>query len=166
MENTFCKYKSFEVESSLRILKVYQFSSKTCFQAGPFGEDSVPMKDDVMVYLNTSADEDSVAVGCLNNSNLAQEGEVRRYSKKSDGSISTYVWLKNDETLELGGASDSGVLYGELKRAFDQLKNDFNSLVNLYNTHVHVSNGTPTVSTGTPSSADMSSAKSDIVKLS
>lgn len=103
-------------------------------------------------------------------------GERRIYSVSEDGTeIKAVAKFKNDGVLELNGATDSAVLFSELKTAYDQVVSDLNDLVTAYNAHIHnfvgVGPGNPgvtvvTTSTGTPSTGDISPAESLDVKLS
>lgn len=99
-------------------------------------------------------------------------GERRIYSVSSDGiEIKAIAKFKNDGTLELNGASDSAVLFSELKTAYDNLKADFNNLVSAYNAHTHIASsfGAPTTTPSSPGSASTASvdaAESADVKLS
>ena len=91
------------------------------------------------------------------------------------GDEKTYIYLKDDSTMEIGGSSDNMVRYSELQSAYNQLKSDFDNLVNSYNTHIHVTTATvgatavpgvllPTTATETPSSGDISGAKIEEIK--
>ena len=93
-------------------------------------------------------------------------GERRFFSVDSSGNLSAFIKLKNDSILELNGNDAFAVKYTELETAFNQLKSDFNALVATYNSHTHGGVVAAPVATGTPSTADISPAKSDLVKLS
>lgn len=90
-------------------------------------------------------------------------GERRIYSVNEAGdTIAAVAKFKNDGTMELNGATDSAVLFSELKSGFDQLVSDFNSFL----THVHGNAGTPPTPVVTPSTASVDSSESADVKLS
>lgn len=86
-------------------------------------------------------------------------GEKKIYSTSS-GSISAFINLKEDGTIEINGNTDFAVAFNDLETAFNQLKSDFNT-----HTHASVTSlGTPTVPVP-QSTADISPAKVSEVKL-
>lgn len=163
----------------VKVLRLGNKDIQTPLEATPYGTDSNPVKDMIAIYSQTQTKGDAVIIGYLNKNRLADIGEHRLFSTDSDGNLSTYVWLKNDNTMEIGGDTDNMVRYSELKSAFDELKSDFNTFVTTkYNTHVHpitvggvtpgagvgTGTSTPTVSSGSPSTADISGAKITEIK--
>lgn len=132
---------------------------------GPFGIDAVPVKDMMAVFANTKMKGKGIIFGILNTNNSAAEGEVRLYSLNADLDEQTYLHIKVDGTIEIGGVGDFAVRYSKLEEAFNQLKDDYDS-------HIHVT--TATISSGgagviqpvaVGSTADISDAKVDEVKL-
>lgn len=170
----FVKVISSEKDSlARRVIKFLRFGNsdvQTSIEAAPHGFDSVPFKDLVAVYGKTSSTGKTVIVGYLNKDRLADVGENRIFSTDAQGQLQTYIWLKNDGTMEIGGDTDNMVRFSELETAFNTLRDDFNSFVSTtYGTHTHVSAtpGSPTavpVPLGTPSTADISGAKIDEIK--
>lgn len=156
-----------------RVLKFLRFGKsdvQTAIAAAPFGVDSVPIKDTVAVYAQTSDKETKVLIGYLNKNSKAGDGELRLFSVDANGAEKTFVWLKSSGDLELNGATYNAVRFQQLQTGFDQLKTELNNLVTAYNTHQHTSAaaGFPTVgntSPGTPATASISTAKSDTVKV-
>ncbi len=156
-----------------RIIKFLRFGNsdvQTSQEVSPHGIDSVPYKDLIAVYGKTESTGKTVVIGYLNKDRLADVGENRLFSTDSNGQLSTYIWLKNDGTMEIGGDTDNMVRFSKLKDAFDELKNDFNNFVSTtYATHTHVSAspGSPTavpVPLGTTSAANIDPAKIDEIK--
>lgn len=138
-------------------------------QAAPFGIDSNPVKGLVGVYAQINANE-SVLVGYLNKDLLAQVGETRLFSTDNNGSLQTYIWLKKDGNILIGGDTDNAVGYTKLATEFNELKGKFNDLVTLFNSHTHIASafGSPTTTPASgaqPSAADISQAKKDKIKL-
>lgn len=165
------------VETLFRSIKVLAFGEsdvRTAAQIAPFGVDSAPPKDMIAILSDTTVKGKRIIVGYLNKSLLAQDGENRLFSVQADGSLSQYIWLKADGTMEIGGNDDFLARFSELKSGFDQLKSDHNDLVNAFNTHVHATAGTgppstPTPATGIPAStstASIDDAKIDEIKTS
>ena len=87
------------------------------------------------------------------------------------------ITLKDNGDIELNDASDSAVLFSELKTAYDGLKSKLNDLITKYNAYIHITTATigptavpgvisPTVSIETPSTDSVDSAESADVKLS
>lgn len=121
-----------------------------------------------------------VAIGGINQ-NIEPDcdrGERRIYSVSSDGAeIKAIAKFKNDGVIELNGASDSAVLFSELKTGFDKLVEDHNDLVSKFSSHIHVTTATigasPTPGVISPistivasSTASIDSSESENIKLS
>jgi len=169
------KVDSTTVKDELREVKVLRMGDKdvqTANEIAPFGIDSNPLKDMVAVYGETSNNGDTVIVGYINKNRLAAVGETRIYSTDESGAEKIYIHLKNDGTMEIGGATDWMVRYSALETAFNDLKGTVNDLVDTFNNHTHTYiPGTlspipsaATLTTATPSSADISPAKIDEIK--
>jgi hypothetical protein len=171
---SFVKTISTEVDSlQRRVIKFLRFGKKdvqTSLQVSPHGIDSNPVKDLIALYADTGEKGKTVLVGYLNKNVLAAVGETRLYSTDADGALQTFIWLKADGTMELGGNTKHLARFEELKSGYDQLKTDFNNLVTAFNAHMHPTAGTgppspPTV-TGTASTASIDSSKIDEIKTS
>lgn len=152
----------------VKFLRKGKSDVRECLEVSSYGDDSNPIKDMVALYAPTDEAGRDYIVGYINKNRLAQVGEKRIFSTDADGVLSTYIWLKNDETMEIGGNTDFMVRYSALETAFNQLKTDFNNLVTSFNAHMHPTAATgppspPTVS-GSPSSADISGAKIEEIK--
>lgn len=113
------KVKSSLLSKGLRILKVFEFGAKTGNECMPFGEDSNPLKEMTAVLVNTKDKGTPIIIGYINRNQISQIGEKRIYSLKTDGSLSSYIWLKNNETIELGGNADNLVRFNSLKSGID-----------------------------------------------
>ena len=110
-----------------RLVKAYRYGNidvQTPLQASPCGVDSAPIKDMVAVYSKTDNDDTNVLLGYFNKNLLAQEGEVRLFSTDSQGSLKTFIWLKNDGNIQLGGDADNAVRYSKLNIGLQQFKTD------------------------------------------
>lgn len=169
----FVKTLSTKITDGKRFIKFLRYGKddvQTSVEAGAFGVDSNPVKDLIAVYAPTGEKGQTVIIGYLNKNQLADVGEFRMYSTDPNGVEKAYIWLKNDETIEIGGDDDHMVRYSALETAFNQLKSDFDSLVTTFNTHVHpgVTTGpgstTVTATPSSPSSADITGAKIDDIK--
>jgi len=159
-----------------RIVKVL-VKGKSDFQTAKeysnFGDDSNPPAGTRALFMETGVKGKTVIVGYLIENKLAAVGEKRIFSQKSDGSISTFIWLKADGTMEVGGDTDFMVRFNKLKTGFDQLKSDYNDLVSAFNSHTHLTAGTgspspptavPSIIPVTPSSASIDDSKIDEIK--
>lgn len=142
-------------------------------QSTPFGIDSAPLKDMVAVKVSTSERGKDYVIGYLNKDLLAADGENRLFSLDSSGNLSSYIWLKNNGTIEIMGNEDNLAKYNGLEDGFNQLRSDFNALTQAFNTHVHASAAlgppvpptpVPNVVPATPSTASIESAKFTQVK--
>jgi hypothetical protein len=143
----------------IKILGMGRKDIQTPYQAAPFGFDSNPIRDMVAVQANTGEMGKTAIIGYINVEQLAEVGESRIFSTDDAGVEKAYIWLKNDENIEIGGNADFMVRYSALETAFNQLKNDFNA-------HVHpgVVSGPSSTAVTTPSTADISPAKIEDIK--
>lgn len=176
----FTKVISTAINDLLRYIKVQRYGLDDIQEANesaPFGDDSNPVKGMVAIYSPTSQRGEMVIIGYINKNRLADIGEKRIFSTDSAGDLSTYIWLKNDGTMEIGGDTDFMVRYSELASGFNTLRGDLNDLITKYNTHIHPAVGvdtitaapvtvtvTPTVTQEIPSTADISGAKINEIK--
>lgn len=117
---TLSTFKSAVIEGGQRVLKVLQFGAKTADECAPFGDDSSPVPNMTAIYADTSEAGEQVIIGYINSNQLAKTGEKRLYSLKEDGSVSFYLWLKNDGNLEVGGDNDNLVRFKPLKQGIDK----------------------------------------------
>lgn len=103
-----------------RVVKFFRMGLKdvqTAIQYAPAGIDSNPTKDMIALYGQTTDKGETVIVGYINKSSLANIGEFRFYSTDSNGNVKFYTWLKNDGTCEIGGNSDNLVRFAKLNTA-------------------------------------------------
>lgn len=83
----------------------------------PMGIDSCPLPGLTALYVETVTKGKAAIVGYLDTGKLAAPGEVRLYSKDSNGNLVTYIWLHNaagDGQIEIGGKTDNAVGYNTL----------------------------------------------------
>lgn len=111
------KVKQWFFEKGKRILKVSQFGAKTAKVAAPFGDDANPIKDMTAIFAETSESGEPFILGYVNTDQLAAVGEKRIFSLKETGGLSTYIWLKNNGTIEIGGKADNAVRFSKLNEA-------------------------------------------------
>lgn len=143
-------------DAGSRVVKFYKFGKNvhSAKQAAPFGVDSNPIEGMIAIHTNTSVDGKPAVIGYINPDQVAEVGEMRIFSTDSDGELQTYIHLKNDGTMEIGGNTKHMTRFEELKVGFDQLRTDFNA-------HVHAGNGVPPT---TPSTASIDDSKIDEIK--
>ncbi len=169
---TITTVKSTSIEDGVRIVKVLRYGKddvQEAEQVAPFGIDSNPIKNMSAIYADTAVKGEPVLIGYINEKQLAKVGETRLFSTDEKGNLKTYLWLKNDGTIEIGGNSDNMVRYSKMAEAFEQLRSDFNAFVNLFNSHIHtggtISGSTGTTATpGSGSTADITESKIDEIK--
>lgn len=162
-----------------RIVKVLvsgKDNVQTATEVSPYGIDSNPIKDMYAIYAPTETKGKKVIVGYINVEKLAATGEVRLFSTNDSGALQTFIWLKKDGIIEIGGDQNFAVRFNELKSGYDSLKNTVNDLIGKWNafTAAYVpgspaSVGTPPTLAGqnvTPSSASIDSAKNENIKTS
>lgn len=108
-----------------RILKLIRFSPndvKSAYECSPYGTDANPIKNMVAIYSETAEKGRKVILGYINLNQLADVGEHRIYSTDADGNLKTFIWLKNDGTMQLGGTTDNLVRYSKLADALSNEK--------------------------------------------
>jgi len=81
----------------------------------------------------------------------------------------TYLWLRNDGTIEFAGSEYNLVRYQALEEAYNELKQSHNKLVQAFNAHVHTANNTPPAAVpdlipANQSNGDITPAKIDELK--
>lgn len=115
----FSKFFESIVEKGKRILKVQQFGAKSANEVSPFGIDANPVKGMTAIYAETSNNSENVIIGYINENQLAANGEVRLYSVDENKALKSFIWLKNDNTIEFNGNNYSMVRYEPLKQGID-----------------------------------------------
>lgn len=93
---------------------------QTPVELNPYGLDSNPVKGTRAVFAQTGIKGESVLLGYFGRDKKAAVGEIRLYSTDSDGNEQTFLWLKNDGTIEVAGNADNAVRYSELNNAKQQ----------------------------------------------
>lgn len=154
------KVISSELDSlSRRVIKALRYGTKdvrTATQAAPFGIDSNPPKNMMAVFSKTEEAGKSVIVGYINKNLVAASGEVRLFSVNEAGVLQTYVWLKADGQILLGGDTKHLV-------EFEALKAKWDAHIAEYNLHTHSGNGVPATQQSTSNIDDV---KTDNLKIS
>lgn len=113
-----------------RRTKVRRFGKddiQSAFESGPFGVDGNPIAGLRAIYAETTGKGEKVIVGYVNVNQLADVGELRLFSLDSAGLLSTFIWIKNDGTIQLGGAIDNAVKFSPLNSSLGQLVNNLNA---------------------------------------
>ena len=101
---------STSTEDGMRMIKVDQFGAKEPYECAPFGFDSNPVKDMTAVYADTSENGEPVIIGYINENQLSEVGELRLYNSEQG-----YIWIKNNNTIELNGDKRTIVAFQDLK---------------------------------------------------
>lgn len=115
----FSKFFESAVELGKRILKVQQFGAKSANEVSPFGVDANPIKGMTAIYAETSNNSETVVIGYINENQLANSGEVRLYSVDENKALKSFIWIKNDNTIEFNGNSYSMVRFEPLKQGIN-----------------------------------------------
>jgi len=156
------KIKSVVVTSGKRVLKVLQFGVKTADEVSPYGDDSSPLNGMTAIYASTSEAGEQVIVGYINTNQVAKQGEKRMYSQESNGSISFYIYLKNDGTCEIGGDNDNAIRYEALNTEIQKQVSDINIELGKIATAIGSIGGTYVVA---PIVVDLNSSKIEEIKV-
>jgi hypothetical protein len=150
-----------------RVVRVYEIGPKTADQVSPFGDDSNPIQGMDAIYAESSNDGDPVILGYINTKQMAATGEKRLYSikpKTTDtpyGTISFYVWFRNNGTLELNGDSDNLIRYAALNTALQSEVQRINTELQKISTAIGSLGGAYIVE---PVSIDITSSKINEIK--
>ena len=123
---TTAKIKGFFLEGKYRILKVFQYGAKTADECAPFGFDGNPPNDMDAIFLETGAGGEPVVIGYIQTQRLANQGEVRLYALNENNNLSTYLWLRKDQTIELGGNDENLVKFSKLQEDLTLLQTKLN----------------------------------------
>ena len=129
------------IESGRQLVKHLRFGDADVLedpQATPAGIDSAPIKDMKAVYATTSSIDQSVVVGYIPVDSKAEPGEIRIFSMDDDGNEQTFIWVKKDGSIEIGGDADFAVGFDQTKKSIDELKDDINNLKNIFSAWVPV----------------------------
>lgn len=147
-----------------RIVKFLRFGKsdvQTSVEVSAYGIDSNPIKDMVAVYAETGEKGKTVIVGYINKNQMAAVGETRLFSTNSLGVQQTYVWLKANGDIEVGGNTDNIVKYTPLNTAMTTLAATLNAQLVAIAAGIAAGGGSYSPATIT---IDISSAKVDKVK--
>lgn len=147
----------------IKVLRKGKSDVQTPMEAVPFGIDSNPIKDMIAVYGQTEEKGKTVIIGYIDKNKLAASGETRLYSTDNNGSLKTYVWLKNDGTMEIGGNTKHMVRYEELNTALQNFKTLMQTELGKIQTGIIAGGGSYTPGSLT---IDVSPAKIDNIKTS
>lgn len=158
---SFSRVKGVFLENGSRILKVIQFGAKTADVVSSFGDDSCPLNDMTAIYANTSEVGDSIIIGYINKNQISAVGEKRIFSLKQDESLSTYIHLKNDGTINIGGDSDFMIRYTSLNVALQEEVNKINAELTKIASGISAAGG---VYVPTPITLDISASKINEIK--
>lgn len=145
----------------VKFLRYGRGDVQTSLDIGPYGSDSNPIKDMIAVYAPTSQVGETVIVGYLNKNRLAEIGEHRSFSTDAQGNLKTFIWLKNDGTIQLGGTADNVVRFIALDNELQNLAGFINQELQKIATGITGAGGSYTPAN---CSIDISSAKVDQLK--
>ena len=159
---TLSKLKSVAIEQGQRILKVLQYGPKTANECGPFGLDSSPLENYTAIYAETANVGESLIIGYIQKNQIAQQGEARLFSLDSNGLLKAEIFCKADGTIILNGGVNSSIRYEPLNTELQKLKNDINSEFIKIQTGI---TGVGGVYVNTPLNLDLTTAKSDTIKI-
>ena len=139
----------------------------------PAGDDSFPLLTDIPFIVSAPGTGRFVVLGYLDpvNAGQALEGERRFIARDSSGAPVSFVWLRNDGSLELNGADDYAVRYTPLAEQIHQLRDDLNEFIGVFKLHKHstAAVGAPSIpdnaATATDSTIDISGSSVGTVRL-
>lgn len=163
MKITIAKVVSTFIKGGFRELKVLEMGPKTADECSPFGDDSNPLKDMSAIFAETSVIGEPVIIGYIQKNRLAQPGEKRIFSLKEDNSLSTYIWLKNNEEIHINGDTDNFVKFTPLEQELLQMVTDINTQLTTIQASLLTVGG---IYTPVPIVLDISTSKTEKIKTS
>lgn len=149
-------------EGAYRILKVLQFGVKTADECSPFGYDGNPPEDMDAIFAETSANGEPIIIGYIQSQRLANVGESRLYALKQNGDLSTYIWLRENNTIEFGGNDENLVKYSKLKKELNLLEKNLNIELNKISAAIATAGG---VYMATNIQINIEDSKTELIKI-
>lgn len=160
------KVISTAISKGLNIVKVLRLGGNdvhTAYQVQPFGIDSNIPKGYRAIIADTGKCGDKIVLGIINEKAVAEIGGLRLYSTTSDGKTeATFIELKPDGKISLGGETEFSVKYSGLESEFNKLKKAFNDFASAYVPGGPSNVGLPP--TVQQTDADITKAKNEKVK--
>lgn len=129
MANVITRVKDAFIEEGRRIIKMLRYGKddvQEAEQIAPHGIDSHPIKEMVAIYADTTTHGEPVVIGYINEDQLAELGETRLYSTDKDGTLKSWIWLKNNGTIELMGNAHNLVRFAPLSSNLNSFTNSIN----------------------------------------
>jgi hypothetical protein len=163
VKNTIRQQLSGGIYRLIKVVRLGNADVQEVDEVAPFGVDANPIEDMEAIYLETSTRGGAVIVGYMNRNQLADKGEVRLYSVDSNGMQKTFIWLKKDGTIEIGGTTDNAVRYAPLNEKLQQLVTFLNQELGKISVGISGAGGSYTPGTAT---LDISGAKIDNITTS
>jgi len=123
-------------QAANEFIKVLRFGLSdvvTAKQFTPAGLTSKPIKNQIAIYAKTSDNNDPAIIGYLSELNGISEGEIKLFSLDSNGVEKIYIHIKNDGTIEFGGAADNLVKYLPLNTAVSNINLEFGKIATAIN---------------------------------
>lgn len=105
-----------------KFLRLGKSDVQTAFEAAPFGVDANPIADMIAVYAPSSLRGKTVIIGYINKNQIAAPGEHRIYSTNEAGELQTFIWLKADGQVQMGGNNDHLMRYSPLDTELQSFK--------------------------------------------
>jgi len=162
------------IQNGINVIKVLRLGNsdvQTGYNVQPFGIDGNIPSGYRAIFADTGNRGDKIIIGVINKNALAEVGELRFHSEKSNGSESFAIYLKSDGTCEIGGNANFAVKYNELKQQLDKTNEVITAITNsLQNWSPIPSDGGAALKTffssqiASKSLGDYSQAKNDKIK--
>jgi len=131
------------------------------------GDDSPPLPEDRVFIIEKEGTGRYCIIGVLVQSQGAEPGEKKLFSRDENGELKSLIYLKKDGIIELNGNADFAVRFSELESGFNQLKSDHNNF--LLHVHSGVTTGPgvsgPATPPATQSTASVAGSKIEDIKV-
>lgn len=164
MENKIAAVTSSEIKNGVRFIKVTVMGKddvQNIKQLVPYGFDSAPIADDRAMHMETLQFGENFIAGYVGKNQEAKPGESRMFSTDVDGNLQTFIFLKDDGTIEIGGDADNMIRYAPFNSELQNFKNQIQAELALISAGIAAAGGsyTPGILT-----LDLSASKIDEVK--
>lgn len=141
------KYISSSISSAVRTIKLLCFGKDDVREANdctPFGVDSQAPAGVRAIYIESTVNGQSTVVGYINKNAKAETGGIRLYSTDSNGTEKTYVYLRANGDIEIGGNSNHMTQYEALNNKLQEQITKINTQLDAIATGIAAAGGSYT----------------------
>lgn len=135
------KVVSSEIQDGERIVKNENYTnySREARTFSPAGMDVAPLDGDQVLILEAGPSSQTAQIGIVNKDVIAEKGEMRIYSRDSDGNVKASVHCKANGDIEIVSSGKIAIdnQAEKLKVLFDDLMEEIKDIVTIGSPSVH-----------------------------